>query len=319
MLRILIFFIAFSCYSQSHIGIVSERYSGFNGISINPTSFLNSPIDQEINLFGIDLQFETDYGFIKNSSYLDLGDVFSNIKVTNPFKDQSVDDLTINLNKSTKPYSILSSIQFNGPSYIFKVYKPSKVFTYGLGISQRLNISSLALNSGYNYDNFREENFGNEILFDQTNSKLNAANWTEIKLNYSFTTENSNSFKESFGLNFKTNISYNSTHFQQESPTKMIYKDVETLLFFNDFRSESRYFVGNAENLFQKRGIGFGLDLGYSIYKKKSDVKDNHSYLYKLGVSVLDLGFLSFNKLSEVHVYEIIGPRELDIGEGKKL
>jgi len=175
----------------------------------------------------------------------------------------------------------------------------------------------LALNSGYNYDNFREENFGNEILFDQTNSKLNAANWTEIKFNYSFTTENSNSFKESFGLNFKTNISYNSTHFQQESPTKMIYKDVETLLFFNDFRSESRYFVGNADNLFQKRGIGFGLDLGYSIYKKKSDVKDNHSYLYKLGVSVLDLGFLSFNKLSEVHVYEIIGPRELDIGKVK--
>ena len=317
MLRILIFFIAFSSYSQSHIGILSERYSGFNGISINPTSFLNSPIDQEINLFGIDLQFETDYGFIKNSSYLDLGDVFSEIKVTNPFKDQSVDDLTINLNKSTKPYSILSSIQFNGPSYIFKVVKPTKVSTYGLGISQRVHISSLALNSGYNYDNFREENFGNEILFDQTNSKLNAANWTEIKLNYSFTTDNSNSLKKSFGLNFKTNISYNSTHFQQESPTKMIYKDVETLLFFNDFRSESRYFVGNADNPFQKRGIGFGLDLGYSIYKKKSDVKENHSYLYKLGVSVLDLGFLSFNKLSEVHVYDIIGPRELDISEVK--
>ena len=317
MLRILIFFIAFSSYSQSHIGILSERYSGFNGISINPTSFLNSPIDQEINLFGIDLQFETDYGFIKNSSYLDLGDVFSEIKVTNPFKDQSVDDLTINLNKSTKPYSILSSIQFNGPSYIFKVVKPTKVSTYGLGISQRVHISSLALNSGYNYDNFREENFGNEILFDQTNSKLNAANWTEIKLNYSFTTDNSNSLKKSFGLNFKTNISYNSTHFQQESPTKMIYKDVETLLFYNDFRSESRYFVGNADNTFQKRGIGFGLDLGYSIYKKKRDVKDNHSYLYKLGISVLDLGFLSFNKSSEVHVYEIIGPRELDIGKVK--
>ena len=317
MLRILILFIAFSCYSQSHIGILSERYSGFNGISINPTSFLNSPIDQEINLFGIDLQFETDYGFIKNSSYLDLRDVFSEIKVTNPFKDQSVDDLTINLSKSTKPYSILSSIQFNGPSYIFKVVKPTKVSTYGLGISQRVHISSLALNSGYNYDNFREENFGNEILFDQTNSKLNAANWTEIKLNYSFTTDNSNSLKKSFGLNFKTNISYNSTHFQQESPTKMIYKDVETLLFYNDFRSESRYFVGNADNTFQKRGIGFGLDLGYSIYKKKRDVKDNHSYLYKLGISVLDLGFLSFNKSSEVHVYEIIGPRELDIGKVK--
>jgi len=62
--------IAFSCYSQSHIGIVSERYSGFNGTAINPTSFINSPIDQEINLFGIDFQFDSDYGFIKNSSYL---------------------------------------------------------------------------------------------------------------------------------------------------------------------------------------------------------------------------------------------------------
>ena len=52
-------------YSQSHIGIVSERYSGFNGVSINPTYFLNSPIDQEINLFGIDLQFETSHKKLK--------------------------------------------------------------------------------------------------------------------------------------------------------------------------------------------------------------------------------------------------------------
>ena len=106
------------------------------------------------------------------------------------------------------------------PHIFLNLINPQKVFTYGLGVNQRLNISSLALNSGYNFTIILEENFGNEILFDQTDSKLNAANWTEIKLNYSFTTENSNSFKESFGLNFKTNISYNSTHFQQESPIK---------------------------------------------------------------------------------------------------
>ena len=42
----------------------------------------------------------------------------------------------------------------------------------------------------------------------------------------------------------------------------MIYKDVETMLFFNDFRSESRYFIGNPDNPFIIRGIGFGVDLG---------------------------------------------------------
>ena len=60
MLRSLILLIAFSCYSQSHIGIDSERYSGFNGTAINPTSFINSPIDQEINVFGIDFQIDSD-------------------------------------------------------------------------------------------------------------------------------------------------------------------------------------------------------------------------------------------------------------------
>ena len=307
MSRVLILFIAFSCYSQSHIGIVSERYSGFNGTAINPTSFINSPIDQEINLFGIDFQFDSDYGFIKNSSYLDLGDVFSDIKVTNPFIDDGIDDLSININDSDRPYSILFSTQLNGPSYIFKF---NKTFVFGLGLNQRINISSLEFNSGYNYNNFRKENFGNEILFDQTNSKLYGANWSEIKLNFAYTNNNKSSISQSFGLNFKINIPYISIQANQESPIKMIHRDLDTMIFLNDFKTEISL---DARNPFKRRGSGFAFDLGYSISKKKEYSKDKHSYIYKLGFSVLDLGFLSLNKLSSVHYYEIFSPKELDI------
>jgi len=310
MLRCLILIISFSCYSQSHIGIVSERYSGFNGIGINPTSFLNSPIDQEINLFGIDFQFDSDYGFIKNSSYLDLGDVFSDIKVTNPFTDDGIDDLSININNSDKPYSILTSLQLNGPSYIFKFNSGDKTFSFGLGLNQRIHISSLEFNSGYNYNNFRKENFGNEILFDQTNSKLYGANWSEIKLNFAYTNNNKSSISQSFGLNFKINIPYISIQANQESPVKMIHKDLDTMIFLNDFKTEISL---DTRYPFKRRGSGFAFDLGYSIFKKKEYSKDKHSYIYKLGFSVLDLGFLNLNKLSEVHYYEILDPRELDI------
>ena len=310
MLRCLILIISFSCYSQSHIGIVSERYSGFNGIGINPTSFLNSPIDQEINLFGIDFQFDSDYGFIKNSSYLDLGDVFSDINVTNPFTDDVIDDLSININNSDKPYSILTSLQLNGPSYIFKFNSGDKTFSFGLGLNQRIHISSLEFNSGYNYNNFRKENFGNEILFDQTNSKLYGANWSEIKLNFAYTNNNKSSISQSFGLNFKINIPYISIQANQESPVKMIHKDLDTMIFLNDFKTEISL---DARNPFKRRGSGFAFDLGYSIFKKKEYSKDKHSYIYKLGFSILDLGFLSLNKLSSVHYYEISSPKELDI------
>ena len=303
-------FISFSCYSQSHIGIVSERYSGFNGTAINPTSFINSPIDQEINLFGIDFQFDSDYGFIKNSSYLDLGDVFSDIKVTNPFTDDVIDDLSININNSDKPYSILTSLQLNGPSYIFKFNSGDKTFSFGLGLNQRIHISSLEFNSGYNYNNFRKENFGNEILFDQTNSKLYGANWSEIKLNFAYTNNNKSSISQSFGLNFKINIPYISIQANQESPVKMIHKDLDTMIFLNDFKTEISL---DTRYPFKRRGSGFAFDLGYSIFKKKEYSKDKHSYIYKLGFSVLDLGFLNLNKLSEVHYYEILDPRELDI------
>ncbi len=297
-------------YSQSHIGIVSERYSGFNGTAINPTSFINSPIDQEINLFGIDFQFDSDYGFIKNSSYLDLGDVFSDIKVTNPFTDDGIDDLSININDSDRPYSILFSTQLNGPTYIFKFNRTNKTFVFGLGLNQRINISGLEFNSGYNYNNFREENFGNEILFDQTDSKLYGANWSEIKLNFAYTNNNKSSLSQSFGLNFKINIPYISIQANQESPIKMIHRDLDTMVFLNDFKTEISL---DARNPFKRRGSGFAFDLGYSIFKKKEYSKDKHSYIYKLGFSVLDLGFLSLNKLSSVHYYEISSPKELDI------
>ena len=310
MVRFLILIISFSCYSQSHIGIVSERYSGFNGTAINPTSFINSPIDQEINLFGIDFQFDSDYGFIKNSSYLDLGDVFSDIKVTNPFTDDGIDDLSININDSDRPYSILFSTQLNGPSYIFKFNRTNKTFVFGLGLNQRINISSLEFNSGYNYNNFREENFGNEILFDQTDSKLYGANWSEIKLNFAYTNNNKSSLSQSFGLNFKINIPYISIQANQESPIKMIHRDLDTMVFLNDFKTEISL---DARNPFKRRGVGFAFDLGYSIFKKKEYSKDKHSYIYKLGFSILDLGFLSLNKLSSVHYYEISSPKELDI------
>ena len=310
MLRSLILLIAFSCYSQSHIGIDSERYSGFNGTAINPTSFINSPIDQEINVFGIDFQFDSDYAFIKNSSYLDLRDVFSKTKVTNPFTEDGIDDLSININNSDKPYSILSSLQLNGPSYIFKLNSGDKTFTFGLGLNQRINISSLEFNSGYNYNNFRKENFGNEILFDQTNSKFYGANWSEIKLNFAYANNNKGSFSQSFGLNFKINIPFISVQANQESPIKMIHKDLDTMVFFNDFKTEISL---DARNPFKRRGSGFAFDFGYSIFKKKEYSKDKHSYIYKLGFSVLDLGFLSLNKLSSVHYYEISSPKELDI------
>ena len=310
ILRSLILLIVSYSYSQSHIGIVSERYSGFNGTAINPTSFINSPIDQEINLFGIDFQFDSDYGFIKNSSYLDLGDVFSDIKVTNPFTDDGIDDLSININDSDRPYSILFSTQLNGPSYIFKFNRTNKTFVFGLGLNQRINISSLEFNSGYNYNNFREENFGNEILFDQTDSKLYGANWSEIKLNFAYTNNNKSSLSQSFGLNFKINIPYISIQANQESPIKMIHRDLDTMVFLNDFKTEISL---DARNPFKRRGVGFAFDLGYSIFKKKEYSKDKHSYIYKLGFSVLDLGFLSLNKLSSVHYYEISSPKDLDI------
>ena len=310
MLRVLIILVAFYCYPQSHVGVASERYSGFNGTAINPTSFINSPIDQEINLFGIDFQFDSDYAFIKNSSYLDLKDVFSKTKVTNPFTDDGIDDLSININNSDKPYSILSSLQLNGPSYIFKFNSGDKTFTFGLGLNQRINISSLKFNSGYNYNNFRKENFGNEILFDQTNSKFYGANWSEIKLNFAYANNNKGSISKSFGLNFKINIPYISIQANQESPIKMIHRDLDTMIFLNDFKTEISLDTRNPLN---RRGSGFAFDLGYSIFKKKEYSKDKHSYIYKLGFSVLDLGFLSSNKLSSVHYYEIFSPKELDI------
>ena len=83
------------------------------------------------------------------------------------------------------------------------------------------------------------------------------ANWSEIKLNFAYTNNNKSSISQSFGLNFKINIPYISIQANQESPVKMIHKDLDTMIFLNEFKTEISL---DTRYPFKRRGSGFAFD-----------------------------------------------------------
>ncbi|MEZ4952078.1 MAG: hypothetical protein R2825_00720 [Saprospiraceae bacterium] len=73
-LNFLIFLSLFSvlAFSQEQLGLRLENYAGASSIFLNPAGNLTNPLPWDFNLIGAGFYLDNNYGFIKNTSTLDL-------------------------------------------------------------------------------------------------------------------------------------------------------------------------------------------------------------------------------------------------------
>lgn len=286
-------------YAQQNLGIRNSNYAGIQGASLNPSSIADSKLKWDINAFSFNTVFDNTFLFIPRDSLRVLG--FKNI--INDIINQTQFTTHFNLNQPNKLYDVTLSNELLGPSFMISLNNKSSI---GLTTAARFyaNINNITGHFGENaFAYLQEQDLWNKTFHDNT-ATINTMGWLEYGLTYGRLLYKNQRSEFKGGITIKylqgivagylrnTNLNYNidSTNLNfVNSSADYGRTDYNTLIKTN----------GN-QHLIHGDGLGVNIGFTYIHFNNFSQSKDgdNNKYNYKIGVSLIDLGSINFNKYS---------------------
>ena len=288
----LILFICLSklLLSQENSGIVHSNYAPTNSVLINPSSIGDSKVYWEINLIGASAFIDNNYVYAPNFS---IFSIFRAIETSETI-EEPIDNF--------KPGNKSAQIDFalHGPSFYLNLGK------HAIGLTTQLRTVVDGRNIDDNLAKFMYEGFKylpqRGIEYSTSNTKINTMTWGELGLNYAYTFKQQNNNMYIAGISAKRLFGITHLGINIKDAVFTV-PDTVNLEFAN---IDAKY--GFSSPSFNA-GRGWGFDLGFTYKKtleevdayipfsKKSGCKKS-DYLYKIGISLLDLGYISFSEES---------------------
>lgn len=311
-------------YGQFQNGIFSSSNSGVLGVTINPA---NSNLLSNGTDF---MPFFFTSSVLNNDFYLPPKPITSVLKpeIFTAFQEnETLGGETINqkfdrlfdLHRSLKPSGyIFADFTVYGPSFLTNIGRHS----FGIQTSFKSSESTVKLTKELAI--FLQKGLVNSELSDKTfklgNVQAGAIAYTDIALNYSYKIYESNSSAHRLGATFQYLTGINSMIFQDNGGTTWnVGSDSSVLMTNANF--QYNYAAVNSKEiavLSQSRGSGFGLDIGYTFIRKNGrptrttycpnirgggKIREYQSYKWKLGIAVMDIGYINFNKETVANHY----------------
>ena len=329
---ILFFLLSLSAYSQNYLGVSSSNYAGAMGIDIQPASFVDGRFKFDLNLFNTNFSAYQNFGAFDASilpkwwkgSFEDQdaidawtvdpeasieGDYFGGYSFLPKLYDQnSAGVLGFNTN-------------FQLDLLNFMVHVTPKV-AIGLGVKMRsiTNIDNIDPTLAYLAEQELEDSSFWDTQLNEELININHMTWAEYGFNYSQIIKEEGEHFLKGGVNLKYLAGYGAAYLFSNNFQYNLYNDDTTQFLSGDFGygySESIEDAANenldSDGLFgapKASANGFGLDLGivyewrpdYKDYKFDMDgetnlwARDQNKYKLRVGLSLMDLGGMSFKK-----------------------
>ncbi len=294
---ILLFFSVISLKAQSYIGYLSDNYSGVHGVISNPANIVDSRFKTDINLFGISAFAGNDYfgaGF---------GDLFD--------EDYNFEDDAKRFPKSEN--NLIGNVDVLGPSFMLNINEKNSiaVFTRLRAIYNVNGINGETLESLI-------DDLDNNIDFNvlQNDAYANAHVWAEIGVSYARVLMNKQQHFIKGGVTLKYLQGLGNAYGYGRNVS--IDFDANDILSGNGtIETTGDVAYGYSENLEEdldeievvKGASGLGVDLGFiyewrpnyenqSTTNSKGDsyiLKDINKYKLKFGLSITDLGSITYD------------------------
>lgn len=275
-------FFVFSVSAQEKLGVSNSNYSSTNSIFLNPSSSVDSRTFIQFNLVGANVYL------MNNQAYLPQFSVSS-----------SLNGNTLMPKISTIPFRkfVYLKTEVNGPAFVLS----HKEIGIGFFIRGRAEVD--IRNIPYELTKIltqqsidtTQEQYGINIR----NAKISEMAWVEYGVNFGKMLIKSGKTMITAGVNAKYLTGINIAYFNLE---KLKFNADDAVVDIENLKGKVRYNTPE-----WKSGKGVGTDIGIT-YKKTLDWIDSYQtnakksnctfvdYRYKLGISLLDLGLIRFNK-----------------------
>ncbi|MBV6439413.1 MAG: hypothetical protein DYG98_17280 [Haliscomenobacteraceae bacterium CHB4] len=308
------FFAAFSAiyavfpnalFSQEQLGMRLERYAGIYGATLNPANTAFNPNNWEISLFSADVFFENNYAFLQNTSLpnaLRNSDKIISVADTSAENPPARDAIFLDYFDAKKKMRGVGQSRVTGPSFSFRFGENNVI---GLVTAFRTHASAYKIPSVLSYRTITDVPVGQTIDIAPTGVQTMA--WGEIGLHYSRRNTDRDVYT-AFGVTPRLLLGLEGAYARSNSDLQYTDLPGDTVSFGNarwDYALTTGNFTDNSDSVRARvQGAGFGLDIGFVWAMPADDGDSDEDYAWRLGVSLLDAGFMRFGKSAEKHHLE---------------
>lgn len=298
------------------LGVVFSTYSGVSSTMLNPAMMTGSKVYLDINLVSGSTFAKNDMFYAPPEANTIKGILTNDIDLSKgPFNF----DRGYNYYGSPSDKHIAAIGRLMLPSVMLQNGKHAYAFTSGVRSYQTGN------NIPYELPVMFFEGLGYEAYlgkeFDFNHFSITGMSWVELGLSYAYDFYYRGKDAMSFGVTVKGLLGLEGTYFKVDN-LNMVIVDENTINFKNfdaDFGYSLPLDYDNDELNLQPfvKGFGVGIDLGFLYTRRNSSMaydgedklcaKPYNDYIYKFGLSILDLGSIGFKQNTELQSFDNVG------------
>lgn len=299
---------------QELLGVTLGNYSGIAGTMLNPANMTNNKVFLDINIATADVFIRNNIVYLPKEDFV-IWDVFDKNYIFPTYGD---DEKNVFYYDDEMKKNAVMNVRTLGPSAMLQVGNHAFGLTTGVryfssGDQIPWDISEI-IYKGMDYKPLHN------IQFDDYNFDFSNSAWMEVGLSYAYNIIKSYDNQLTAGVTIKKLWGYGGAYIETNN-AKYIEVDDSTINIQNlngelGFSAPIDYdnndFITTGTTF---RGSGMGIDIG-AVFVKKKKVDLNSwngkklcsqkydDYIYRVGVSILDIGRVKYSTEAQLHSYD---------------
>jgi hypothetical protein len=308
--------------AQEMWGVTASNYSGSTGVLINPTSISISKLYQDVNIMAFDIFLENNYAYIPQKDY----SLFGLISGKSTLPKYGPDGLPFDHYTTKNNKFVYSSQVIKGPSYMVAIGRSAFAFHTGARmLTSAYDIPLEIANFGYYGLKYKPQHNTN---YNSSNFGSTALSLGEIGLTYAYDFRKISMESWTAGITVNRLFSLGGGYLSANNVNYIVVND--SAINFKNLNAEIGYSLplDYNTNAFPDsgplvKGGGFGFDIGVTFQNKVLSYQRKRisklcrqryiDYYYRIGVSLLDVGFVNFRKNTQVQTFDNVSQYWMNI------